>query len=141
MKLSNIYKSLRKDWREMKRKAIIELLKEHNMLSSRELSEKIGLSQPAIISTIREMIDVTRVNTTAGPKYMLTKKYEELRDKVLNAIKDEKRISVRALSDKVKLDYKLLMDILNDLEILNSVKIIYDNDTFVEVVNCGVVER
>ena len=141
MKLSNIYRSLRKDWREMKRKAIIELLKEHDMLSSRELAEKLGLSQPAIISTIREMIEVTRINTTAGPKYMLTKKYEEFRDKVLNAIKDEKRISVIALSDKVKLDYKLLMDILNDLEILNLVKIIYDKDVFVEVVNGGVVER
>lgn len=138
MKLSNIYRSLRKDWKEMKRKAIIELLKEHDMLSSKELAEKLGLSQPAIISTVRQMIEVTRINTTAGPKYMLTKKYEELRDKVLNAIKDEKRISVIALSDKVKLDYKLLMDILNDLEILNLVKIIYDKDVFVEVVNGGI---
>ena len=55
-KLGKIYANLRKDWKEIKRKAIIEFIKQKGMARTKEIAEALGLSQATVSVEVNNLV-------------------------------------------------------------------------------------
>ena len=62
MKLKTVYKRFFKEWREMKKKAIIEYLKEKKMARAIEISKALGISLSTVNNTLWSLMREGRVD-------------------------------------------------------------------------------
>ena len=70
MKLGKIYKDFFKDWREMKRKAIIQYLKEKGMARGVEISKALGVSLSTVMREISKLIHEGKVEIVEKDSYV-----------------------------------------------------------------------